>query len=64
MQKVFVLKPSDGMSVVNFQSLLNEGYEVKHITASHVAIAGKGDSYTSDSTEGRIVYILEKPKQE
>lgn len=61
MQKVFSLEPSNLRSVNELQTLLNEGYEVKYVTANHVAIAGKGSSFGSESTEGRIVYILEKP---
>lgn len=64
MQIVFSLKPSSESSVNELQSLFNKGYEVKYITANHVSIAGKGDSINCDSIEGRIVYILEKPKQE
>jgi hypothetical protein len=39
---------------------LNNGYEVKFITASHVPITGKVNSSFLESKEGRIVYILEK----
>jgi len=60
MQKVFSLDPSSHSEVESLQFLLNNGYEVKFITASHVSITGKVNSSFLESKEGRIVYILEK----
>ena len=62
MQKVFSLDPSSYSDVVSLQSLLSDGYEVKFATASHVSINGRANSYSTDSKEGKIVYILEKPE--
>lgn len=60
MQKVFSLEPTTPESVKDLQTLLSDGYKVVHVTANHVAIAGRGDSISTDCIEGRIVYILEK----
>jgi hypothetical protein len=63
MQKVFSLEPSNFRSVKEFQFLLNEGYEVIHITAAHITSSAGGHSYSFESREGKIVYILEKKEK-
>jgi len=60
MQKIFSLKPSDSKSIHELQDLFDIGYKVVYATANRVAISGKGDSYNTDTIEGRIVYILHK----